>query len=367
MRDTKAKLIEINYRYETLQDLNGLLNLRRVSDHLLQHLTKQFEIHSYGFAMFTCNESRNSICYRVFNKRTSKLSLPFKQHKEIKALRPEFVLVHGISNYFQVMHLKLILGKKSKILVQHHGERPLGIIKRTLLKLSALVVDAFLFTSEETARQLRIPQKKLFLLMEGSTDFKQKNKTEVRIKLKLPEEGLIYIWVGRLIPVKNPLFLLEEVTMFLKERPSAYLYLMYHDETLLEECRKLTRGLINVKYLGKVPHQELNDWFSAADYFVSASLHEGSGYALCEAMACGCIPIVPSIGAFNYMTANGEVGLMYEAGKRESLREALVRSETLNKTEAQKKVLDQFGNHLSFEAIADTLFRITGALNKINK
>jgi len=367
MRDTKAKLIEINYRYEALKDLNELLNLRRVSDHLLQHLTRHFAIYSYGFAMFTCNESRHAIHYRIFNKRTSKLSLPFKQHKEIKALRPEFILVHGISNYFQVMHLKLILGKQTKILVQHHGERPLGLIKRSLLKLSALAVDAFLFTSQETARQLSIPQRKLFLLMEGSTDFKQKNKTEARLKLKLPEEGLIYIWVGRLIPVKNPLFLLEEVVVFLKERPSAYLYLMYHDETLLEECRKLTKGLSNVKYLGRVPHQELNDWFSAADYFVSASLHEGSGYALCEAMACGCIPIVPSIGAFQFMTGNGACGLMYESGSRKSLQKVLSKSWVLDKSEAQKKVSDQFKNHLSFGAIADTLFSITCALNKINK
>jgi glycosyltransferase involved in cell wall biosynthesis len=367
MRSTKTKLIEINYRYEALQDLNELLRLRQVSNHLLQQLSEHFEITSYGFAMFICDETRNSIRYRIFNKRTSKLSLPFKQHEELKRLHPEFVLVHGISNYFQVMHLKLVLGRKCRILVQHHGERPTGIIKAVLLKLSALFVDAFLFTSEETARQLRIPQRKLFLLMEGSTDFKPKPQSQARIKLKLPEKELIYLWVGRLIPIKNPLFFLEEFTEFLKQQPSARLYVIYHEETLLEECRKISQGHDTIKYLGKVPHEELKEWYSAADYFVSASLHEGSGYALCEAMACGCVPIVPSIGAFQFMTANGACALMYESGSRKSLQEVLAKSWVLDKTEAQKKVLKQFNDQLSFEAIAESLFRITGALHKSNK
>ncbi len=363
----KDKFIDITYHQLKARDAKALKESIPGNFIWMSHCAQNFEWISYKFAFFNGAFKESNYSVFVSDEAINKITIPFTLHKRIKDENPAFVLVHGLHNYFQLLHLRWVLGKHVKILVQHHGEQPRGILKRGLLKLSALVVDAFLFTSEETARQLSIPQRKLFLLMEGSTDFQQKNRTEVRIKLKLPEEGPIYIWVGRLIQVKNPLFLLEEIAVFLKKQPTAHLYLMYHDETLLEECRKLTKGLSNVKFLGKVPHQELNDWFSAADYFVSASLREGSGYALCEAMACGCIPIVPSIGAFQFMTGNGEVGLMYEAGKRESLREALIRSETLNKGEAQKKVLNQFRNHLSFEAIADSLFSITGALNKINK
>lgn len=365
--EIKEKFIDLTYHQVKAKSLSELKETIPLNFLWMQQCSKNYDWVSYKCALFTEELEEHDYRLKIQNEKYNKLSIPGDLHRKIKQENPNVVLVHGLNNYLQVVHLRWVLGRRVKLMVQHHGERPSGFLKMTLLRLSALFVDAFLFTSQETARQLRLPQKKPFLLMEGSSDFQVVPQPEARNKLKLPEKEIIYLWVGRLIPVKNPLFFLEEFVLFLKQQPSARLYVIYHEETLLEECLNLTRGQNTIHVLGRLPHEELRDWYSAADYFVSASLHEGSGYALCEAMACGCIPLVPSIGAFQFMTANGACALMYESGSRKSLQEVLAKSLVLDKTQARKKVLKQFNEQLSFEAIAKSLFRITGALHKSNK
>ena len=41
--------------------------------------------------------------------------------------------------------------------------------------------------------------------------------------------------------------------------------------------------------------------YSAADLFVVGSHHQGSGYALMEACACGAVPVVTAIPTFRLM------------------------------------------------------------------
>ena len=44
-------------------------------------------------------------------------------------------------------------------------------------------------------------------------------------------------------------------------------------------------------------------FYSAADLFVVGSHHEGSGYSLMEACACGAMPVVTDIPTFRLLTA----------------------------------------------------------------
>jgi len=48
----------------------------------------------------------------------------------------------------------------------------------------------------------------------------------------------------------------------------------------------------------------MSAFFSAADIFIVGSHHEGSGYALMEALACGAIPVVTNIPAFRALVAD---------------------------------------------------------------
>jgi glycosyltransferase involved in cell wall biosynthesis len=77
-----------------------------------------------------------------------------------------------------------------------------------------------------------------------------------------------------------------------------------------------------VTLVGAVPHDQIGAWFSAADVFVSGSHHEGSGYSLIEAMACGAAPCVTSIPSFRALT--GGHGALWRAGDADACAAALV-------------------------------------------
>lgn len=53
----------------------------------------------------------------------------------------------------------------------------------------------------------------------------------------------------------------------------------------------------NVVEVPYVPNHELPDLYGTATYYLQLSVSEGFGNALCEAMLCGCVPIVSNVGA----------------------------------------------------------------------
>ncbi len=51
-------------------------------------------------------------------------------------------------------------------------------------------------------------------------------------------------------------------------------------------------GSDNVAFTGRVSDEELLKWFSRAKVYVQASVHEGFGCSVAEAMLCECVPVV---------------------------------------------------------------------------
>lgn len=97
--------------------------------------------------------------------------------------------------------------------------------------------------------------------------------------------------VGRIEPRKNPIALLQAYALFRKTDPNAPKLVFAgmktwsgarFDQTLRE--LKLTPHVIE---LGHVPHQQLADLYSAAEFSVFTSLWEGFGFPAVEAMSCG--------------------------------------------------------------------------------
>jgi len=62
----------------------------------------------------------------------------------------------------------------------------------------------------------------------------------------------------------------------------------------------------NVTFTGFVSDKELADWYARASVYVQASLHEGFGLSVAEAMTAGCIPVVSRAGALPEVV--GKVG-----------------------------------------------------------
>jgi len=77
----------------------------------------------------------------------------------------------------------------------------------------------------------------------------------------------------------------------------------------------------NVRFVGWVPHEELVGILQQAKVYCQASVHEGFGAAVAEAMLCGCTPVVSDRGALPEVV--GDTGVYVPVGDPEALAEGI--------------------------------------------
>jgi glycosyltransferase involved in cell wall biosynthesis len=195
-------------------------------------------------------------------------------------------------------------------------------------------------------------------VLEASTNFIRRDKVKSQARVGMTG-AYNFLWVGRLNKNKDPLTVLKAFKKYGLYHPNARLYMIYQDEELLEEIKnKVLQSVVledAVKLIGKVDHRELTYWFSASNFYISGSLSEGSGYALLEAMACGCIPVVTAIPSYEKITEKGNYGFLYPPGDVEGLALLLEQMNTLPIEKERQRIEKYFREKLSFKSIAESL------------
>lgn len=301
----------------------------------------------------------NGVEYHCINNGKKKNFFPTKLHRFVKALQPDIIVVSSFLFPLQVLQLREQLGKKVKIIIQHHAERPFTGIKKYLQRKASHVVDAFIFASrsmgEDWVSKKNIHDaKKIHEIVGGSSHFYPIAKQTAREVTGITADPC-FLWVGRLNANKDPLLVINAFLRFAEKQPAARLYMIYQENDLLDPVKrriKASRTNDAIVLVGKVFNEELLYWFNSVDFYISASHYEGSGTALGEAMSCACIPIVTDIFSFKAITNNGNCGILYEAGDAAALLHALQKAIQLDKGKEKKKVADHFISELSFTAIA---------------
>ena len=162
------------------------------------------------------------------------------------------------------------------------------------------------------------------------------------------------LWVGRLNANKDPLTVLDGFERSLSALPAATLTMIYAAEDLLPAVReRIEQSTVlreRVRLVGTVPHARLPEFYSAADLFVLGSHHEGSGYALMEASACGAVPVVTDIPTFRLLTG-GVVGALWTPGDAAAFSRALVEVSRRDLDAERAKLATYFASELSWEAV----------------
>jgi glycosyltransferase involved in cell wall biosynthesis len=140
---------------------------------------------------------------------------------------------------------------------------------------------------------------------------------------------------------------------------------MIYSETLLLEAvqRRVNSSEVlrpRVRLVGAVAHDQLAAFFSAADLYVGGSHHEGSGYALIEAIACGAVPVVSDIPTFRLLT--GGAGALWPAGDAASFGRALLDVSRRNLDAERRRLADHFARELTWPAIGRRAHEIYGEI-----
>jgi glycosyltransferase involved in cell wall biosynthesis len=318
---------------------------------------KQHEVISIEQIDYEGEYKHNGVHY--YFKRFKRGLFPVKLHRFINSQKPDVVVIQSLHFPLQVIQLRLLLGKKTKIIIQNHAEIPFTGLKKHLQKLSGRFTDAFLFASHTMGMEWiekgnLSSVHKIHEVMEVSSVFTPMERSVAIEKTKVTAEPA-FLWVGRLNDNKAPITVVRAFLQFASIQPKARLYMIYHTYELLQQIQKELDASPNgkaIQLIGKVHHNELQYWFNSADIFISGSYHEGAGTAVCEAMSCGCMPLVTDINSFRMMTDNGRCGLLYEAGNEAALLSALIQTQEIDIAQKQKASLEYYRSNLSFEAIA---------------
>ncbi|MGC4036816.1 MAG: glycosyltransferase family 4 protein [Chitinophagaceae bacterium] len=317
--------------------------------------------------------SENNIVYQFYNDKSGgrlrAWQIPFGYFKLIRKQKADIIHLHHLSLPLHTLILRLLISKKTAIVVQHHGGKLPGKIKRMIYNFFTRTADGFFFTTTEQGDQwfLKERYKKVFPVMEGATFFNYSNRNNLAVDVigksmarnqTRMSGNPVFLWVGRLDENKDPLTVLDGFQIILQKYPDANLYMIFNQGNLENEVRDKIESNSDLKMhahlLGEIAHQQIEWYYRSADYFLLGSHYEGSGYALSEALKCGCIPIVTDIPSFRMMTNNASLGAIWGPGNKESLIKAIEKA--LNKDpEAEAKACsDFFESYLSFDAIATT-------------
>jgi glycosyltransferase involved in cell wall biosynthesis len=235
-----------------------------------------------------------------------------------------------------------------------------------LHKLISKSVDAYLFTSlgnskEWIRRKIISGPEKCYEIQAASTSFEKQDKTKSKIRCGISGSNN-FIWVGRLNSNKDPLTVLTGFKTYLNICPEAKLYMIYQTDELLASVQniisehEMLKSAVILK--GKIDHEELVYWYSASDFYISGSHQEACGFALIEAMACGCIPVITNIPSFRKITNEGEFGVLYEPGDVNSLTNALNVLGSIPLEQESRSIICHFKKNLSFESIAGQLYSL---------
>ncbi len=337
---------------------------------LMECIAKDNEVINVKQINYEGSHLHNGVDYRFVDIGKKKTYFPRRLNRYVKNLAPDIVVVQGLHHPLQLMQLAALLDKKTKIIVHHHAETPFTGIKKYVQKAADRLVDAYLFASKEMGIEWvekgnLASAEKIHEVMEVSSTFYPAEKAASQLKTNVTGNP-VFLWVGRLNANKDPLNVVKAFLKFTAGNPNAHLYMIYHTSELLGDIKELLKkeqAQDKVTLVGKIEHDDLLYWYNSADFFISGSYYEGSGTAVCEAMSCGCVPIVTDILSFRMITDKGNCGLLYEAGNEAALLSVLKQTKTVDFSYKRAKCLEYFKSNLSFETIAKKIQYIADSIH----
>jgi len=346
--------------------------LKRISEYtgILESLSQENTVIGIERINYKGEYEQNGVQYYFTRLKKKVIRFPWRMHRMLKRLQPDVVFINGFIFPLQIIQLRLKLGRGVKIIVFHRSEKPFNGAKKYLQKLAEKCVNAFLFTSSEFGKQwvengnIGDPGK-IHEVMHGSSRFSPGDRAAARSAIAVTGSPVL-LWVGRLNANKDPLTVVKAFIDFLSFQPLATLYMIYQTEELLDAIKDLIKqdgkAIPAVRLIGKIPHEQLQTWYNSADFIISGSHYEGGGIAVCEAMSCGCVPVVTNIISFRRMTGPGKCGFLYEPGNDKALLAVLLETRELDMETERARVLQQFKETLSFKAIAKKINQVIASL-----
>lgn len=194
------------------------------------------------------------------------------------------------------------------------------------------------FYCDKTASELIVPTNKAYKLFKEKYKFEKnihivptgieverffkenidiKIARELRKRLGYDKKDIITIFVGRIAKEKNIEFLLNAEKKIVEKNKNIKLLIVGDGpdrEKFEKKCEELKIDN-SVKFIGKVPWDEIQFYYAIADIYVTSSTTETQGLTVVEAMASGITPVCIHDEAFMDTVTNNLNGYIFNNEK----------------------------------------------------
>ena len=156
-----------------------------------------------------------------------------------------------------------------------------------------------------------------------STDARAVDREQLRAQLGLPRQALVFVSVGRLIPLKRHSLILEAFAR-LPAAPDARLLIV--GEGVERQALQTRAGELGIdqRVVFAGFREDVRAVLMASDVFMLTSSSEGLSCSLMEAMSAGIPSIVTDVGGNSELITDGSSGFVVD-GTPESVASAMLR------------------------------------------
>jgi glycosyltransferase involved in cell wall biosynthesis len=159
---------------------------------------------------------------------------------------------------------------------------------------------------------------------------------------------------------------MEAIPQILK-RNNAMKFLILGEGPLTKTFKAKVHKFIKsdqVKFVGAIPHENVADYLSVADIYVSTSFSDGTSASLLEAMACSLTPVVTEINGNKEWIQDGMNGLLVPPANHKSLTEKilLLASDYELRKSLQKKAEETVRTRVNWQENIERLMKIIDKL-----
>ncbi len=196
--------------------------------------------------------------------------------------------------------------------------------------------DRLLVTTERErdllARYYDVPRRRIGVVPCGVNleRFRPITKEKARKELGLQGAGHVVLFVGRFVPVKGLDRLMAAIGHLRHHRGLTFVIVGGEGRPTNSsaDLRRLARkasveGI--VRFQGRVEHDLLPLYYSAADVLAVPSYYESFGMVALESLACGTPVIATPVGAMDTLIQNGRTGILVDSPSPRSLASAIER------------------------------------------
>jgi len=189
-------------------------------------------------------------------------------------------------------------------------------------------------------------------------------RERIRRELGIPQDALLYVYLGRLNRDKGVLDLAQAFSMLAQKCNDAWLLIVGPDEAgisaqIYDRCRSVQNRVIRVDYTSTP-----ENYMASSDVFVLPSYREGFGSVIIEAAACGVPAVASCIYGLTDAVADGETGLLYPAGDIEKLLDSLLRfyDDPVMRVEMGMKARERAVTNFSMDYVTSEMMRFYSGL-----